>query len=263
MRRETPCGQVILVGAGPGAADLLTVRADRLIRSAQALLFDALVGEDIVALAPKGCVRLRTGKRAGGASMAQDTINRLMVKLARRGLTVVRLKGGDPAVFGRLGEESAYLSAHGIRFEIVPGVTAVSAAAAQFQFPLTHRGEARHLLISTASLAKDAQEGVLPETASDPQATLALYMARDRLTDVVSELLRRGRSPETPAMAVESAGTPKARLIKSTLMGLTGAIATLELKGPVLIVIGAVVSQARPESIDSLASAVAPRSLSA
>ena len=111
MPSEPSIGRVLLVGAGPGPADLMTVRAQRAVQSAQALLYDALVSDEVIALAPAGCVRIQTGKRAGRASMAQDTINRLMLRLARRGLTVVRLKGGDPSIFGRVGEETDYLRA--------------------------------------------------------------------------------------------------------------------------------------------------------
>ena len=123
MPHEAEMGEVLLVGAGPGAADLLTVRAMRAIQGAGALLYDALVCDEVVALAPRGCIRLRTGKRAGEASMKQETINRIMLTLARRGLKVVRLKGGDPSVFGRSGEERDYLEAHGVKVEVVPGIT--------------------------------------------------------------------------------------------------------------------------------------------
>ena len=118
-------------------------------RGAQALLYDALVAEEVLALAPAHCLKIQTGQRAGRTSMAQSTINRLMLRLARRGLKVVRLKGGDPSIFGRVGEEREFLTSHGVEVEVVPGVTAACAAAAQFRFPLTHRGEARRLLIST------------------------------------------------------------------------------------------------------------------
>src|SRR6185369_8788832 len=150
MPPDLKVGRVRLVGAGPGAADLLTLRALRAIEGAQAILYDALVPAEVLALAPGPCLNIQTGKRAGRASMAQATINRLMLRLARRGLEVVRLKGGDPSIFGRVGEEREFLQAHGIEVEVVPGVTAACAAAAQFGFPLTHRGEARRLLIATA-----------------------------------------------------------------------------------------------------------------
>src|ERR1700744_1605166 len=127
MPLESP--KVWLVGAGPGSADLLTVRALRIIEKAETLLYDALVGEDILAPAPRPCLRSRPGKRAGGASMKQDEINALMARLALKGLRVVRLKGGDPSVFGRSGEERDYLEARGIDVEPVPGIPAPSAAA--------------------------------------------------------------------------------------------------------------------------------------
>jgi uroporphyrin-III C-methyltransferase len=244
MRPEPKCGRVRLVGAGPGAADLLTVRALRAIEGAQALLYDALISEDVLALAPAGCVKIQTGKRAGRTSMAQATINRLMLRLARRGLEVVRLKGGDPSIFGRVGEEREFLEGHGVEVEVVPGVTAASAAAAQFGFPLTHRGEARRLLISTATVASGAllEEGWL--AAADRQTTLALYMGRDQAGAVAAQLIAHGRSPTTPAVAVENAGSPRARAIGATLQTLAGALAAAGPTGPVVLLIGDVAARA-------------------
>src|SRR3954464_63018 len=152
MPPETKPGRVRLGGAGPGAADLLTVRALRAIEGARALLYDALISDEVLALAPSACLKIQTGKRAGRTSMEQETINRLMLRLARRGLDVVRLKGGDPSVFGRVGEEVAFLRANGIGTEVVPGITAACAAAAQFNFPLTHRKQARRVVFTTARL---------------------------------------------------------------------------------------------------------------
>jgi uroporphyrin-III C-methyltransferase len=237
-------GRVILVGAGPGAADLLTLRAASAIEAAQAVLYDALVCDDVLALAPRACTRIQTGKRAGGASMAQATINRLMLRLARRDLTVVRLKGGDPSVFGRSGEEVAFLEAHGVPVEVVPGVTAACAAAAQFGFPLTHRGEARRLVLATARTG----DGRLTEhgwaSAADAEATLALYMARDSVEGAFARLISAGRSPATPALAVENAGAPHARLWTGTLASLPAELAEAAPSGPVLIVVGEVAQRA-------------------
>src|SRR3990167_3326821 len=186
-------GEVLLVGAGPGPVDLMTVRALRAVESAQALLYDALVGAEILDLAPRGCLRIQTGKRAGRTSMKQDAINRLMLRLARRGLRVVRLKGGDPSIFGRVGEERAFLGARGVASEIVPGVTAAGAAAAQFGFPLTHRGEARRLLISTATVTGGAMTDAGWVAGADPETTLALYMGRDQVRAVVLQLAQHPR----------------------------------------------------------------------
>ncbi|OJU08758.1 MAG: uroporphyrinogen-III C-methyltransferase [Caulobacterales bacterium 68-7] len=235
---------VLLVGAGPGPADLLTLRAARAIEGAEALLYDALVSDEVLALAPARCLRVQTGKRAGKTSMPQDTINRLMLRLARRGLKVVRLKGGDPSVFGRVGEEKMFLQAHGVAAEIVPGLTAASAAAAQLGFPLTHRGEARRILFSTARVTDgDVLEDGW-DAACDPETTLALYMGRDRFGVVAERLIAQGRSPDTPAIAVENAGAPHARAIPSRLGDLAATLQAAAPDGPVVLLVGEVVSQA-------------------
>lgn len=256
MRLDAKLGRVRLVGAGPGPADLLTVRALRAIETAQALLYDALVSPEVLALAPAACLKMQTGKRAGRASMAQQTINRLMLRLARRGLEVVRLKGGDPSIFGRVGEERDFLAAHGVETEIVPGVTAASAAAAQFGFPLTHRGEARRLLISTATVTAGALTEGGWAGAADPETTLALYMGRDQIAAVAERLTCHGRSAATPAIAVENAGHPYARAIASTLGGLAEAVAAAGPTGPVVLLIGEVAARAavRPAELDVIPS---------
>lgn len=235
-------GRVLLVGAGPGSADLLTVRALRAIEGAQAVLYDALIGEEVLALLPATALRIQTGKRSGRTSMKQDTINGLMLRLVRRGLTVVRLKGGDPSIFGRSGEERAFLEAHGVEVEIVPGVTAASAAAAQFAFPLTHRRQARRVIFATARV----EDGALAEweTLADPETTAVFYMGRDAARAISERLIAAGRSPATPALAVENAGRPEARIITATLAGLPEDLAALEATGPVVIVIGEVAAQA-------------------
>ena len=232
----------MLVGAGPGAADLLTLRALSAIQGAEALLYDALIASEVLDLAPRRCLRIRTGKRAGGVSMSQAEINALMARLALRGLNVVRLKGGDPSVFGRSGEEREYLEARGVAVEIVPGVTAASAAAAQFAFPLTHRGEARRLTFATARL----QDGALAADGwpADTQTTLAIYMGRDSAAAIARRLIADGRSPHTPALAVENAGRADARLMQATLDRLPEVIAQAAPDGPVVLVIGAVASRA-------------------
>lgn len=242
MPHEPSIGRVQLVGAGPGPADLLTVRALRAVEAAQALLYDALVGAEILDLAPAGCIRIQTGKRAGRTSMKQETINRLMLRLARRGLRVVRLKGGDPSVFGRVGEESAFLQGHGVPVEIVPGVTAACAAAAQFDFPLTHRGLARRVVFTTATV----QDGTLVadwSAAADREATLAIYMGGAAAGELSARLTAAGRPASTPALAVESAGGPNARLRTGTLASLADLARSRD-GGPVMIVVGEVAALA-------------------
>ena len=237
-------GKVLLVGAGPGAVDLLTLRAARAIESAKALLYDALVGDEIVALAPPGCLRIQVGKRAGRASMRQETINQLMLRLAGRGMKVVRLKGGDPSIFGRSGEEVEFLERHGVEVEIVPGVTAASAAAAQFGFPLTHRGQARRLVLATARTGDGEVTGGGWAGLAGPEVTVALYMGRDSAGEAAARLIAAGRPPSTPAIAVENAGRPDARLIHARLDQLGDAVERSGAAGPVLLVIGAVAARA-------------------
>ena len=243
-----PLGRVLLVGAGPGPVDLMTVRALRAVEGAEALLYDALVSPEVLALAPRGCLAIQTGKRAGRASMAQETINRLMLRLARRGLRVVRLKGGDPSVFGRSGEEQAFLQSHGIAVEVVPGVTAASAAAAQFGFPLTHRGVARRVAFATARV----QDGAVVDEGwaanADPATTLALYMAREACGAAAARLMAEGRAPTTPALAVENAGSPSARLITADLGSLAERLGAADCHGPVVLVVGAVAALAQGEA---------------
>jgi uroporphyrin-III C-methyltransferase len=236
------------VGAGPGPADLLTVRALRAIEGAEALLYDALVSDEVLALAPAACLKIQTGKRAGRASMKQETINRLMLRLARRGLKVVRLKGGDPSVFGRVGEEAAFLAAHGVASEVVPGVTAACAAAAQFGFPLTHRGQARRVVFTTARLEAGALQADW-SAAADPEATLAIYMGGSAAGELGACLVAAGRSPSTPAVAVENAGSPDARLRRGTVREL-GRLVEAGCGGPVLLVVGEVAGLALSEGAE-------------
>jgi uroporphyrin-III C-methyltransferase len=247
MPLEHVPGQVLLVGAGPGPADLMTVRALRVVEGAEALLYDALVHEEVLALAPRACLRIQTGKRSGRASMKQHTINRLMLRLARRGLKVVRLKGGDPSIFGRSGEEKAFLEGHGIAVAVVPGVTAASAAAAQFGFPLTHRGVARRLTLATARVEDGAMVGEGWAANADPATTLALYMARDACAAVTARLIAEGRSPQTPAAAVENAGSPAARIIAGRLSELPALVEAARCQGPVVLLIGEAVRAAQAD----------------
>jgi uroporphyrin-III C-methyltransferase len=218
------------------------LRAARLIGSAEALLYDALVWAEVVALAPTACFKTRTGKRAGRASVRQETINRLMLRLALDGMEVVRLKGGDPSIFGRVGEEIDFLQAHGIAVDVVPGVTAACAAAAQFRFPLTHRGAARRVVFTTARVEDGELVGDW-RLGADPQATAAIYMGGAGAAAIADHLITAGRSASTPVVTVENAGAPDARLCATTLKGLArGGVAWSG--GPLLIVVGEVAARA-------------------
>jgi uroporphyrin-III C-methyltransferase len=240
-------GRVTFVGAGPGDPDLLTLRALRAIEAAEALLFDALVSSEIVALAPARCVKIGVGKRGDRMAVPQDRTNALMARLAARGLHVVRLKGGDPSVFGRVEEERVFLEARGIAFETVPGVTAASAAAAQLEFPLTHRGDARRVVHLTARTRDDGSVALDTPAIADDGATLVFYMASHVADRVETALLRAGRRPATPVLIVENAGSARARAVTGALADLGRLARDAAFDGPTLIVVGPVAGRARLE----------------
>lgn len=237
-------GFVSLVGAGPGDADLLTLGALKAIQSAQALLYDALVSEDILALAPARCVKICVGKRGDRLSVPQEKTNALMVRLARRGLHVVRLKGGDPSMFGRVEEERLHLDRHGIAHKTLAGVTAASAAAAQFSFPLTHRGEARAVTFLTGR-GLDGSIAFEDGTLGDPKASLVFYMSSHNAAHIEAALLKAGREPNTAMVFVENAGRANARIQTGRLSDLARDVAAANYQGPVLIGVGDAFAYAR------------------
>jgi len=239
-----PDGFVTLAGAGPGDADLLTVGTLKAIQSAQALLYDALVSEDILALAPQRCVKICVGKRGDRLSIPQDKTNALMVRLARKGLHVVRLKGGDPSMFGRVEEERQYLDCHGIAHRTLAGVTAASAAAAQFGFPLTHRGEARAVTFLTGR-TRDGSTDLGDARVADPAVSLVFYMASHNAAHIQASLLDAGRASDTPVVLIENAGRPDARAAALTLRDLSHQVGALNWSGPVLICAGDAFRHAR------------------
>ncbi len=239
-----PSGSVTLCGAGPGDADLLTLGALKAIQSAEAVLYDALVSDEILALAPKRCIKICVGKRGDRLSVPQDKTNALMVRLARRGLHVVRLKGGDPSVFGRVEEERQHLDGHGIAHRTIAGVTAASAAAAQFEFPLTHRAEARSVTFLTGR-TKDGSVDLDAGAVSRPDASLVFYMSSHNAAHIQALLLTAGRDVATPLILVENAGRPHARAVKARLGELAMRAAANAWEGPVLIGIGDAFAHAR------------------
>jgi uroporphyrin-III C-methyltransferase / precorrin-2 dehydrogenase / sirohydrochlorin ferrochelatase len=241
---KRPDGRATLVGCGPGNPDLVTVRAVKAIQSADVLLFDALIDPAILDLASAAARRIDVGKRCGRHAMNQAAINALIVRLARSGAHVVRLKGGDPFVFGRGGEELASLRAAGVPVTVVPGVTAACAAAASLQVPLTHRDLARSVHFVTGHGA----DGTVP--AHDWLAlvrsggTIAAYMASRTLPSVAAQLMAAGMAGTTPAVAVENASRADERRMFGTLADLPEALAAAALSGPTLVLIGAVVGLA-------------------
>jgi uroporphyrin-III C-methyltransferase len=235
-------GRVALVGAGPGAADLLTLRALRAIEHADVVLFDALVSEEIRALIPARAKRIEVGKRGHRPSTPQDFINRLMVRLARGGAFVVRLKGGDPSLFARAAEERTYLERQGVSVEVVPGITTASAAAAQFGFSLTARETARRVLFATGRTLS----GVATDwaAAADPETTLCLYMGCADIAAIAADLIAAGRAASTPALAAIDVERPGAVLVTSTLGRIAADLSARQDERPVFIAIGAACASA-------------------
>jgi uroporphyrin-III C-methyltransferase len=234
-------GKVYLVGAGPGSLDLLTLKAARLLGSADVVLHDALVGEDILALARQAmCVDV--GKRCGLASASQAFINRRLVEAARKHRCVVRLKGGDPMLFGRAQEEIAALVEAGIEFEVVPGVTAALAASAQIACPLTVRGLARSVSFVTPRLGDGEDDSDWLNAAINAD-TSAIYMASRQLPRVASELIEAGLPPRRPVVVVENASLPHSRWRQLSLAELSNE-APLPGSAPAVLLVGEVLAQA-------------------
>ncbi|MCU0888997.1 MAG: siroheme synthase CysG, partial [Rubritepida sp.] len=229
----TPPGMVFLVGAGPGSADLLTLRALRLLGEADVIVHDRLVPEEVLAMARRDAPRIFVGKARANHCVPQEEINALLLRLAREGKRVVRLKGGDPFVFGRGGEELAACAAAGIPCEVVPGVTAALACAAQAGIPLTHRAAARTLTFATGH----TREGRLDldfAALARPGQTLAVYMGLVTLPALVAGLVAAGLSPATPAAVIENGGTARARRLAAPLAALPAAAEGWAAGGPVL-----------------------------
>ncbi|WP_455873064.1 siroheme synthase CysG [Rhizobium yanglingense] len=244
-------GRVWLVGAGPGAEDLLTLRAQRVMMEADVIVFDALVPQAIVDMGRRDAERLSVGKRKGCHSKSQEEINDLLVQLGRQGRRVVRLKSGDPLVYGRAGEEMAALRAAGIGYEVVPGITSAFAAAADFELPLTLRGVASSLVFTTGH---DLTGDVLPDWASlaVSGATIAVYMGRTVAASVSERLMSAGLPAETTVAVVENASRADRRLLHGILRDLPDLQHRDELTGPVMVIIGDAVAGANFELSEPL-----------
>ncbi len=244
-------GHVWLVGAGPGAADLLTLRAQRVMMEADVVVYDALVPQEIVDMGRRDAERLSVGKRKGCHSKSQEEINDLLVHLGREGKRVVRLKSGDPLVYGRAGEEMAALRAAGISYEVVPGITSAFAAAADFELPLTLRGVASSLVFTTGH---DLTGDVLPDWASlaVSGATIAVYMGRTVAASVAERLMQAGLPAETTVAVIENASRSDRRLLHGILRDLPDLQHRDELTGPVMVIIGDAVAGANFELSEPL-----------
>lgn len=237
-------GEVWLVGAGPGDPDLLTRKAERLLNSCDVVFHDALVGPGVLDLIPEGVRRVHVGKRSGRHSKDQKTIDMLIVEAALAGERVVRLKGGDPAIFGRATEEIEACRAAGIPVRICPGITAASAAAADLGISLTLRGLARKLTFVTAHARAGEILDLDWQTLADPQATLAVYMGKAAAGEVSRQLIAHGLAGATPVAVVENASLPGARLFRGRLdlLGIMSRTAIGD--GPALLLIGEAVGLA-------------------
>jgi uroporphyrin-III C-methyltransferase/precorrin-2 dehydrogenase/sirohydrochlorin ferrochelatase len=233
-------GRVTLVGAGPGDPELLTLKGLRALVGADVVLFDDLVPAAVLDLARREATRINVGKRGYAPSVKQEEITALLVKLAKEGKNVVRLKGGDPMIFGRANEELCAIRAAGLEAEVVPGVTAALAAAAALEVSLTSRDTARRVQFVTAHTS----DGKFPEdidwrALADHRATTAVYMGNRTLPALSKRLLAEGMDPATPAFLVERASTPQQRIVAGTIGDLPERVAQETLEGPCLVLIGA------------------------
>lgn len=232
--------RVFLVGAGPGDPDLLTVRALKVLQSAEIVVYDRLVSEGVLALVPDAAERIFAGKASRQHIMPQETINDVLVTQARSGRRVVRLKGGDPFIFGRGSEEALHLAQNGIAFEIVPGITASMGCAAYAGIPLTHRGLAKGVHFVTGHMADNGELGLDWERLADPDTTLVIYMGLMKIERICARLRDAGLPADTPAAAIQNGTLPTQKVISATLAELPDAIERAGLSAPTLFVVGAV-----------------------
>lgn len=240
----TKKGFVSLVGAGPGDAELMTVKAVRLLQQADVVVYDRLISADILSLIPSGVSRISVGKEVGKHCVPQEQINEIIVNLARSGRKIVRLKGGDPYMFGRGGEEVLALKKHNIQFEVVPGITAASGCSAYSGIPLTHRGMSRRVQFVTGHFNNNEPLDLNWRSIADPESTLVIYMGLSNLPLVVHSLIDAGLPASIPAAAVQNGTTQSQQRVITTLDKLADAIRQKHMQAPVMIIIGEVVSLA-------------------
>ena len=239
-------GAVWLVGAGPGDPDLLTIKALKILQIADVVVHDGLVSDEILALAPTAARKISVAKRKSRHSYSQDEINRMLVAFALEGLKVVRLKGGDPFIFGRGGEELEACREAGVACEIVPGVTAALAAGASAGAPLTHRGAAQAVTFVTGHASNGAEPDLDWESLAKANQTVVIYMGLSQAAPIAARLMGAGRDGATPALIVENASRADERRITTTLNGLAEAAAGLS--GPALLIVGEAMALAQAGS---------------
>ena len=236
---------VYIVGAGPGDPGLITVRALELLRRADVILYDRLIDPALLFEAKPGCTLIDVGKRSGGCAKSQDETTELLVEYGRRGLETVRLKGGDPFLFGRGGEEAERLADERIPFEIIPGVSALTGAAAYAGIPLTHRDYSSSVGIATGHAADGTREdSVRWARLAEAADTVVVFMGVERLADITGELMRGGKSPDTPAALIERGATASQRVVTGTLGDIAESAARRDVTPPALLVTGGTVALA-------------------
>ncbi|GBD43273.1 Siroheme synthase [bacterium HR40] len=232
-------GRVFLVGAGPGDPELITLKGMRILGQAEVVLYDRLVATELLDLAPAGAQRIFVGKRRNQHALRQEEIGRLMIEHARQGRIVVRLKGGDPLVFGRGGEEIEALRRAGIPFEIVPGITAATGCAAAAAIPLTHRDLSRTLVLVTGH-SRDGEPDLDWEMLCRPRQTLVFYMGHKVLARLCARLIEGGLPPHHPVAMVENGTLPQQRMVHGTLADIAERAAASGLEGPAIVIVGEV-----------------------
>jgi uroporphyrin-III C-methyltransferase / precorrin-2 dehydrogenase / sirohydrochlorin ferrochelatase len=232
---------VYLVGTGPGDPDLLTFRALRLMQQADVVLYDRLIGDGILNLVRRDASRIYVGKMKKDHSVAQEEISEMLIRLARQGKRVLRLKGGDPFVFGRGGEEISTLAENGVPFQVIPGVTAANGCATYAGIPLTHRDHAQGYIVVTGH-EKDGQLNLNWESLIQPRQTVVVYMGLTSLGTITQGFLSHGADPATPAAVIENGTRAGQRVITGTLQSLPDKSVEADIQSPALIIIGSVVT---------------------
>ncbi len=245
--RKRPVGAVWLVGAGPGDPELLTIKALKALQAAEVVVHDGLVSDEILDLAPSAARRISVAKRKSRHSYAQDEINRMLVAFAQEGLNVVRLKGGDPFIFGRGGEELEACREAGVECHIIPGVTAALAASANAGAPLTHRGAAQAVTFVTGHAAAGAEPDLDWTNLAKANQTVVIYMGQSMAPGISARLIEAGRAGTTPALIVENASRADERRITTTLAGLPQAAS--DVAGPALLIVGEAMALAQSTDI--------------